>query len=177
MAIISDFQEDKDDAKPSPSSARTASFSASLDPSRPVGFLEKVFDFLGKESDFLERDTAEEEIVAALKVSKEKRKKAEAEEKAAMEVEKKEKEKKEKEKEKEVEKKEKEKEVEEEKVEAMEVDKTEEEKSGLRGTDCSFPISFTVFVFYPRISCSVLCLADEKTEGECGKFKSFNFFL
>ncbi|XP_062148242.1 protein BOBBER 1-like [Alnus glutinosa] len=130
MAIISDFQEDQDNAKPSPSSARTASFSASLDPSRPVGFLEKVFDFLGEESDFLERDTAEEEIVAALKVSKEKRrkrKKAEAEEKAAMEVEKKEKEKKE------VEKKEKEKKVvEEEKVEAMEVDKTEEEKSGLR---------------------------------------------
>lgn len=176
MAIISDFQEDQDNAKPSPSSARTASFSASLDPSRPVGFLEKVFDFLGEESDFLERDTVEEEIVAALKVSKEKRrkrKKAEAEEKAAMEVEKKEKENKEaetKEKEKkEAEKKEKEKKVvEEEKVEAMEVDKTEEEKSGLRGTDCSFPISFTVFVFYPRIFCSVLCLADEKTEGECG---------
>lgn len=168
MAIISDFQEDQDNAKPSPSSARTASFSASLDPSRPVGFLEKVFDFLGEESDFLERDTAEEEIVAALKVSKEKRRKrkkaeAEAEEKAAMEVEKKEKEKKE------AEKKEKEKKVvEEEKVEAMEVDKTEEEKSGLRGTDCSFPISFTVFVFYPRIFCSVLCLADEKTERECG---------
>lgn len=123
MAIISDFQEDQDNAKPSSSSARTASFSASLDPSRPLGFLEKVFDFLGEESDFLERDTAAEEIVATVKVAKEKRKmkKAEAEEKAAaMEVEKKQKEKKEK--------------KVEEKVEAMEVEKTEE-KSGLRGTD------------------------------------------
>jgi hypothetical protein len=143
MAIISDFQEDQDNAKPSSSSARTAPFSASLDPSRPLGFLEKVFDFLGEESDFLERDTAAEEIVAAVKVAKEKRKmkKAEAEEKAAaMEVEKKQKEKKEK------------------KVEAMEVEKTEEEKSGLRGTDyillqslsmCScFALKFLFFAFF-----------------------------
>lgn len=141
MAIISDFQEEQDNTKPSPSSARTASFSASLDPSRPLGFLEKVFDFLGEESEFLERDTAEDEIVAAVKVAKEKRMKrkkaeAEAEKKAAMEAEKKKKE--------EV--------VKEEKVEAMEVEKTEEEKSGLRGTDCSFPISITVIVFCPRIS-------------------------
>ncbi|KAE8077678.1 hypothetical protein FH972_016219 [Carpinus fangiana] len=55
MAIISDFQEDQDNAKPSSSSARTASFSASLDPSRPLGFLEKVCrvslmgNFQGKE--------------------------------------------------------------------------------------------------------------------------------
>jgi archaellum component FlaD/FlaE len=185
MAIISDFQEDQDNAKPSPSSARTASFSASLDPSRPVGFLEKVFDFLGEESDFLEQDTAEEEIVAALKVSKEKRrkrKKAEAEEKAAMEVEKKEKEKKEvekKEKEKEeVEKKEKEKKVvEEEKVEAMEVDKTEEEKSGLRGTDCSFQSLLPCLYF--ALELFVLCFVwlMRKLRGNAGmKFKSFNFF-
>ncbi|XP_059457523.1 protein BOBBER 1-like [Corylus avellana] len=126
MAIISDFQEEQDNAKPSSSSARTASFSANLDPSRPLGFLEKVFEFLGEESDFLERDTAAEEIVAVVKVAKEKKKvkKAEAEEKAAMEVEKKEKAM-------EVEKKKKAMEVEE-KVEAMEVEKTEEGKSGLR---------------------------------------------
>lgn len=143
MAIISDFQEEQDNAKPSSSSARTASFSANLDPSRPLGFLEKVFEFLGEESDFLERDTAAEEIVAAVKVAKEKKKvkKAEAEEKAAMEVE----------------KKEKAMEVEE-KVEAMEVEKTEEEKSGLRGTDyiifqslsmrLCFALKFLVLCFF-----------------------------
>lgn len=84
MAIISDFEEEQKETKPSTSSTsstttkkKTVSFSASLDPSSPLGFVEKVLDFLGEESDFLERDTAEKEIAAAVKAAKEKRKAAE----------------------------------------------------------------------------------------------------
>ncbi|KAG7981284.1 hypothetical protein I3843_05G225200 [Carya illinoinensis] len=126
MAIISDFQDEQENAKPSSSAARTISFSATLDPSSPLGFVEKFFDFLAEESDFLDRASAAAEIESAVRAAKEKRrkkKKAEAEaeerrrkeEKAAMEVEREE--------EKKV--------VKEEKVEAMEVEKTEE-KTGVR---------------------------------------------
>ncbi|XP_075649250.1 protein BOBBER 1 [Castanea sativa] len=96
MAIISDFEEEQKETKPSTSTStsssttttkkRTVSFTASLDPSSPLGFVEKFLDFLGEESDFLERDTAEKEIAAAVKAAKEKRKKrraAEAEAAAA----------------------------------------------------------------------------------------------
>ncbi|KAG6655939.1 hypothetical protein CIPAW_05G251200, partial [Carya illinoinensis] len=104
----------------------TISFSATLDPSSPLGFVEKFFDFLAEESDFLDRASAAAEVESAVRAAKEKRrkkKKAEAEaeerrrkeEKAAMEVEREE--------EKKV--------VKEEKVEAMEVEKTEE-KTGVR---------------------------------------------
>uniref|UniRef100_A0A7N2MHF1 CS domain-containing protein n=1 Tax=Quercus lobata TaxID=97700 RepID=A0A7N2MHF1_QUELO len=90
MAIISDFEEEQKETKPSTSTPsatttkkKTVSFSASLDPSSPLGFVEKVLDFLGEESDFLERDTAEKEIAAAVKAAKEKRKKRKAAEVAA----------------------------------------------------------------------------------------------
>lgn len=90
MAIISDFEEEQKETKPSTSTSsatttkkKTVSFSASLDPSSPLGFVEKVLDFLGEESDFLERDTAEKEIAAAVKAAKEKRKKRKAAEVAA----------------------------------------------------------------------------------------------
>lgn len=85
MAIISDFQEDQDtnSSSSSTSTKRTASFSASLDPSSPLGLVEKVLDFLGEETDFLERDTAEKEIAAAVKLAKEKKRKRKAEAVAA----------------------------------------------------------------------------------------------
>jgi len=90
MAIISDFEEEQKETKPSTSTSsatttkkKTVSFSASFDPSSPLGFVEKVLDFLGEESDFLERDTAEKEIAAAVKAAKEKRKKRKAAEVAA----------------------------------------------------------------------------------------------
>ncbi|KAH9724008.1 protein BOBBER 1 [Citrus sinensis] len=83
MAIISDFQEDENKPDPkknpsasasssSPSSAKTSSFSATLDPSNPLGFLEKAFEFVAKESDFLTKDAAEKQIVAAMRAAKEK---------------------------------------------------------------------------------------------------------
>ncbi|KAE8717475.1 Nuclear migration protein nudC [Hibiscus syriacus] len=76
MAIISDFQEEE--AKTSTSSsppAKAVTFNASLDPSDPVGFLDKVFDFLAKESDFLRKENVDKEIAAIVRVAKEKDKK------------------------------------------------------------------------------------------------------
>ncbi|KAJ4913524.1 Protein BOBBER 2 [Raphanus sativus] len=61
MAIISDMQEETRPSVP---------FNASLDPSNPLGFLEKVIDFIGKESDFLLKDSAEKEIATAVTVAK-----------------------------------------------------------------------------------------------------------
>lgn len=61
MAIISEMQEEKRPSLP---------FTASLDPSDPLGFLEKVLDFIGKESDFLLKDSAEKEIATAVKAAK-----------------------------------------------------------------------------------------------------------
>lgn len=52
-------------------------FRATFDPSNPLGFLEKVFDFLGEQSDFLKKVSAEEEIAAAVRAAKEKLRKAE----------------------------------------------------------------------------------------------------
>ena len=142
MAIISDFQEDQD-TKPSPSSTstkRTASFSASLDLSNPLGFVEKVLDFLGEETDFLERDTAEKEIAAAVKLAKEKKRKRKAEAVAAAAAEE---EKRRKEVKKEAVVKEPMEVVKEEPVEVVkedpkEVEKAEEKKSGSRGTELFF---------------------------------------
>ncbi|TYI52925.1 hypothetical protein E1A91_D12G283200v1 [Gossypium mustelinum] len=77
MAIISEFQEDEA-KKPSPSSSPASKpllFSATLDPSNPVLFLEKVFDFIGKESDFLVKENADKEIAAIVRAAKEKSKK------------------------------------------------------------------------------------------------------
>uniref|UniRef100_A0A2N9FKQ0 CS domain-containing protein n=1 Tax=Fagus sylvatica TaxID=28930 RepID=A0A2N9FKQ0_FAGSY len=137
MAIISDFQEDQDtnSSSSSTSTKRTPSFSASLDPSSPLGFVEKVLDFLGEETDFLERDTAEKEIAAAVKLAKEKKRKRKAEAVAVVAAEE---EKRRKEVKKEVVVKEepmevvKEEPVEVVKEEPKEVEKTEEKKSGSR---------------------------------------------
>jgi len=95
MAIISDYEEDQTDTKPLPSSSRTppktSTFTATFDPQNPMRIVEGVLDFLGKESDFLEKETAEKEIFAVVKkaVEEAKRKKAaeEAKVKAAEEAE------------------------------------------------------------------------------------------
>ncbi|CAH2077736.1 unnamed protein product [Thlaspi arvense] len=68
MAIISEMQEERPSALP---------FRASFDPSSPLEFLEKVLDFIGKESSFLMKDTAEKEIATAVKAAKERLRQAE----------------------------------------------------------------------------------------------------
>lgn len=78
MAIISEFEEDQKEKKPSPppsSSATTATFSASFDPSNPLGFFEKAVDFVAQQSDFLEKVTAEEEILSVVRTVKERKEK------------------------------------------------------------------------------------------------------
>lgn len=77
MAIISDYEEEesRSPAKPSPSSsASTVSFNGSLDRSNPIGFIETVFDFIARESDYLGKDSSEKEITSALRAAKEKQK-------------------------------------------------------------------------------------------------------
>lgn len=88
MAIISDFQED-DHSKSEPSSSQqqssSSSFTATFDRSNPLAFLERVFDFISQESDFLATDTAEKEIASLVRAVREKRKKKREELKASEE--------------------------------------------------------------------------------------------
>lgn len=71
MAIITDIQEDQKERKPSSSSAAEGtSFGESFDRSNPLGFLEKVFDFIAQESNFLENDTSEKEIFTVVRAAK-----------------------------------------------------------------------------------------------------------
>lgn len=91
MAIISDYDEgeDKSPEKPSPSStAPTVLFTGNLDLSNPIGFIEKVFDFIASETNYLGKDSAEKEIASVLRAAKEKQKlkeKAKAVEERSME--------------------------------------------------------------------------------------------
>ncbi|KAL6508331.1 hypothetical protein OROHE_021873 [Orobanche hederae] len=83
MAILSEFQEEEH-KKPSPSaSTARKTFNASLDPSNPLGFLEKVFEFVGKESDLFKSDSLVKDVNAVLRMVKDK---VEAEEKKMREV-------------------------------------------------------------------------------------------
>ncbi|XP_010482731.1 PREDICTED: protein BOBBER 1 [Camelina sativa] len=72
MAIISEVEEESSSSRPT-----MLPFRATFDSSNPLGFLEKVFDFLGEQSDFLKKPKVEEEIAAAVRAAKEKLRKAE----------------------------------------------------------------------------------------------------
>ena len=81
MAIISDFEEeDRNETQPKASASSSSSsskpfpFTATFDPSNPVSFLEKVFDFIAQESDFLEKVTVEKEINSVVLAAKKKKK-------------------------------------------------------------------------------------------------------
>ncbi|GFP81099.1 protein bobber 2 [Phtheirospermum japonicum] len=78
MAILSEYEDD-DQKKPS-SSAQPArkTFNAALDPSDPLGFLEKVFEFVAKESDLFKSDSLVKDVNAVMRMVKDK---VEAEEK------------------------------------------------------------------------------------------------
>ncbi|CAG7909883.1 unnamed protein product [Brassica rapa] len=73
MAIISEVEEESS-SRPS-----MLPFRATFDSSNPLGFLHKVFDFLGEQSDYLKKPSAEEEIAAVVRAAKEKLNKAEKE--------------------------------------------------------------------------------------------------
>ncbi|KAG7593136.1 CS domain [Arabidopsis thaliana x Arabidopsis arenosa] len=78
MAILSEMVEERPSTLP---------FTASFDSSNPLGFLEKVLDFIGKESNFLWKDTAEKEITTAVKATKERLREAEKKKKKEKEKE------------------------------------------------------------------------------------------
>ncbi|KAL5071287.1 hypothetical protein RYX36_022174 [Vicia faba] len=86
MAIISDFQEEDQTAKQSPSSSqpkpKSIPFTSTFDPSNPAAFLEKVFDFIANESDFFDKESAEKVILSGARAVKVKKAKAVAAEKA-----------------------------------------------------------------------------------------------
>jgi hypothetical protein len=91
MAIISDYQDEEQTKKQIPPSSSSSSqpkpsksipFTSTFDPSNPTAFLEKVFDFIAKESDFFEKDSAEKVILSAGRAAKVKKTKAIAAEKA-----------------------------------------------------------------------------------------------
>ncbi|CAI0412833.1 unnamed protein product [Linum tenue] len=82
MALISEYEEEESGTKPSSSAASSppaqpSTFTATFDPSNPLGIVEKLFDFLAAESDYLSKDAAEKEIAAVVKAAKEKRKRKE----------------------------------------------------------------------------------------------------
>ncbi|CAF2131679.1 unnamed protein product [Brassica napus] len=64
-------------------------FNASFDPSNPLGLLDKVLDFIGKESYFLLKDTADKEIASAVTAAKKRLREAEEEEESLTPLEKK----------------------------------------------------------------------------------------
>ncbi|CAA0812989.1 Protein BOBBER 1 [Striga hermonthica] len=85
MAILSDFEED-DHRKPLSSSSSAAArkpFNAALDPSDPLGFLEKVFEFVARESDLFKSDSLVKDVSAVVRMVKDK---VEAEEKRRKEA-------------------------------------------------------------------------------------------
>ncbi|XP_027338843.1 protein BOBBER 1 [Abrus precatorius] len=67
MAIISDFHEEQPEQ--SQSSSSSSSFTSSFDPSNPVAFLERVFEFISRESDFLSSETAEKDIASLVRAA------------------------------------------------------------------------------------------------------------
>ncbi|TKY74098.1 BOBBER 1 [Spatholobus suberectus] len=72
MAIISDFNEEEQKpahSSPSQSESSSSSFTASFDRSNPVAFLERVFEFIAEESDFLATETAEKEIASLVRAA------------------------------------------------------------------------------------------------------------
>ncbi|PHT45107.1 hypothetical protein CQW23_14265 [Capsicum baccatum] len=67
MAIISEYNEQ--DNKPAVSAKH---FNAVLDPANPLGFLEAVFEFLGRESDIFKSDSLVRDVNAVVRMVKDK---------------------------------------------------------------------------------------------------------
>lgn len=82
MAILSDYDEDQKKPATSAPPARKQ-FNAVLDPSDPLGFLEKVFQFVARESDLFRSDSLVSDVNAVLRMVKYK---VESEEKKSKEA-------------------------------------------------------------------------------------------
>ncbi|KAL3524408.1 hypothetical protein ACH5RR_017242 [Cinchona calisaya] len=71
MAILSDYEEE-DQAKPTSPSSSGKPFTAVLNPSNPLGFLETALEFLAKESDLFESDSLVTDVNAVVRQVKDK---------------------------------------------------------------------------------------------------------
>ncbi|CAJ1974391.1 unnamed protein product [Sphenostylis stenocarpa] len=70
MAIISDFNEEEQ--KPthsSQSSSSSSSFTATFDRSNPLAFLQRVFEFVSEQSDFLATEAAEKQVASLVRAA------------------------------------------------------------------------------------------------------------
>ncbi|GAB4858459.1 hypothetical protein Ancab_009933 [Ancistrocladus abbreviatus] len=70
MAILSDYEEEQ--SQQPQKQEHNPVFTATLDPSNPMGFITSAFDFVSKESDFFKNESAEKDVLALLKSLKEK---------------------------------------------------------------------------------------------------------
>ncbi|KAL3652437.1 hypothetical protein CASFOL_002118 [Castilleja foliolosa] len=72
MAILSDYEEEEQ-KKPTPSATPARKlFNAALNPSDPLGFLEKVLEFMARESDLFKSDSLVNDVNAVVRMVKEK---------------------------------------------------------------------------------------------------------
>ncbi|KAH6809699.1 HSP20-like chaperones superfamily protein [Perilla frutescens var. frutescens] len=71
MAILSDY-EDEGHKKPAAEASGRKQFSAALNPSDPLGFLEMVFEFVAKESDLFKSDSLVNDVNAVVRMVKDK---------------------------------------------------------------------------------------------------------
>ncbi|KAK7282575.1 hypothetical protein RIF29_11472 [Crotalaria pallida] len=89
MAIISDYDEPEQKNNNTPSSLQPQpqttlfSFTASFDPSNPLAFVERAFEFISRESDYLSSENAEKEITALVSAARENKMKKKREEEQA----------------------------------------------------------------------------------------------
>ncbi|KNA17081.1 hypothetical protein SOVF_081880 [Spinacia oleracea] len=84
MAILSDYEEEEQpQQKPQPPQKKPTPkpYSATLDPSNPLGFLQSAIDFLSKETDFFVSDSSEKAAAGLIKKARENKLKEEAEKK------------------------------------------------------------------------------------------------
>ncbi|XP_073292915.1 protein BOBBER 1-like [Primulina huaijiensis] len=72
MAILSEFEEDNNSKLTTSAPPPTKPFNAALDPSNPLGFLEKVFEFVAKESDFFKSDSLVSDVNAVVRMVRDK---------------------------------------------------------------------------------------------------------
>ncbi|KAL3838075.1 hypothetical protein ACJIZ3_022666 [Penstemon smallii] len=83
MAILSEYEEDHKKPTPPSTSSSKKPFNAAFDSSNPLGFLEKVFEFVARESDLFKSDSLVNDVNAVIRMVKDK---VESEEKKKKEV-------------------------------------------------------------------------------------------
>ncbi|KAK6117728.1 hypothetical protein DH2020_048517 [Rehmannia glutinosa] len=72
MAILSEYEEEDQKKVAPPATSARKTFNAALDPSDPLGFLEKVFEFVARESDLFKSDSLVNDVNAVVRMVKDK---------------------------------------------------------------------------------------------------------